>query len=146
MSIEPTPIYIQLTHPDAVAPQRQSEGAAGYDLYADEFVVLRPQTRCCIKTGFAIEIPKGYYGRVASRSGLAFHNGVVVEAGTIDSDYRGEVKVLLFNLGQEDYAVENGSRIAQLVIEKIITPPLKVVEDLSSTTRGANGFGSTKGF
>lgn len=135
-------------------PSRGSAQAAGLDLSADipnEVTGLRkkrllPGQRAAIDTGIKVAIPEGYYGRVAPRSGLAFKHGIDVLAGVIDSDYRGELKVILLNTGDEDVVIEHGERIAQLIIEKIAIPDIIVVgneDDLSLTGRGENGFGST---
>ena len=125
------------------APERQTEYSAGYDIYADEANIISQGYRKLISTGFKISIPEGYYGRVAPRSSLACKQNVDVGAGVIDSDYRGEVKVLLINNGHTNFIIEKGDRIAQLIIEKIITPEIKIVEELKNTSRGENGFGST---
>lgn len=98
---------------------------------------------CLVSTGIAVKISEGYYGRVASRSGLAVKSHLEVGAGVIDSDYRGEVKVLLRNLGSQPFEVKKGDRIAQLILEKIITPDPLEVKDLDDTARGEGGFGST---
>lgn len=135
-------------------PSRGSAQAAGLDLSADipnDFPGLRkkrllPGQRAAIDTGIKVAIPEGFYGRVAPRSGLAFKHGIDVLAGVIDSDYRGELKVILLNTGDEDVVIEHGERIAQLIIEKIAFPDIIVVgneDDLSLTGRGENGFGST---
>jgi dUTP pyrophosphatase len=147
----------------AVLPKRGSSQAAGYDLYADQagtvpecqyleqFAgrdcnnngIIKRTGSYLVSTGIAVKIPIGYYGRVASRSGLAVKNGLEVGAGVIDSDYRGEVKVLLRNLGSQPFEFKSGDRIAQLIIEKIETPDVEEVTDLDVTDRGAGGFGST---
>ena len=150
----------------ATAPKRGSSQAAGYDLYADQSgtvpdcsylekivgidcnnnaVVRKIVTTgsYLVSTGIAVKIPIGYYGRVASRSGLAVKNTIEVGAGVIDSDYRGEVKVLLRNLGSQPFEFKSGDRIAQLIIEKIETPEVEEVTDLDVTDRGDGGFGST---
>jgi len=96
-----------------------------------------------VATGLAVAIPEGNYGRIAPRSGLAFKNFIDVGAGVIDEDYRGELKVLLFNLGPDDFNVNEGDRIAQFIIEKYTPTELEEVETLDETARGADGFGST---
>lgn len=138
----------------AIVPSRQSDGAAGYDLYSNEDTVIigTRQTsdniifRKLVKTGVKIKVPEGTYGRVAARSGLGVKNGIHIGAGVIDSDYRGEIGVLIFNLGCDDFVIKKGDRIAQLIIEKIETPEIKIVENLDNTERGSNGFGSTGGY
>ncbi|RCN31640.1 deoxyuridine 5'-triphosphate nucleotidohydrolase, domain protein [Ancylostoma caninum] len=97
----------------------------------------------CVSTGLQVELPYGYYGRVAPRSGLAAKNFIDVGAGVVDSDYRGELKVLLFNFGSTDFEVKKGDRIAQLICERIAHCTFMQCESLTDTTRGAGGFGST---
>lgn len=133
-------------HPNAKLPTRGSAAAAGYDLYASEKVVLPRGGRKVVQTGICLAIPTGHYGRVAPRSGLASKHGIDVGAGVIDEDYRGLLGVLLFNLGDADFTIEQGDRVAQLIIEKISTPDVEEVADLQETVRGAGGFGSTGGF
>ncbi len=127
----------------AVLPRRGSALAAGLDLCAIEAVELQPKQRAMARTGLAVAIPPGFYGRVAPRSGLAVKNGLDVLAGVIDSDYRGEICCVLFNTGDETISLPAGSKICQLVVEKIITPEAVWVNDLDETARGAAGFGST---
>lgn len=128
---------------NAVLPSRGSSNAAGLDLYAAEDAVLKSKEYAPVKTGVAVAIPHGFYGRIAPRSGLAAKFGIGVLAGVIDSDYRGELVVLLSNHGQGDYEIKAGDRIAQLVLESIILPEPFWSEELSETTRGDNAFGST---
>ena len=130
-------------HPEARLPTRGSAGAAGLDLYAAERVTLAPGSRAAVRTGLAVAIPAGFYGRVAPRSGLAVRHGIDVLAGVIDSDYRGEILCALVNHGREPFEIEPGARIAQLVVEAIATPDPAWAEDLEETDRGAGGFGST---
>ena len=118
--------------------------AAGYDLHASEAITVPARGKALISTGLAFAIPEGNYGRIAPRSGLAVKNFIDVGAGVIDSDYRGQVKVLLFNLSQDkDFQINEGDRIAQMIIEKYTPTELVEVETLSDTVRGAGGFGST---
>ena len=128
-------------------PAYQSEDAAGLDLPAAvrEEVVIAPGKRALIGTGWSFAIPRGYEAQVRPRSGLALRHGVTVlnSPGTIDSDYRGEVQVLLVNLGAEPYVVRPGDRIAQLVIAPVVIAELEEASDLSVTDRGAGGFGHT---
>ena len=128
-------------------PAYQSESAAGMDLRAavTEPVILAPLQRTAIPTGLKVAIPQGFEGHVRPRSGLAFRNGISIpnSPGTIDADYRGELKVLLINLGQQDFCVERGMRIAQLIIAPVIQAGLTVVSSLDDTQRGEGGFGST---
>jgi dUTP pyrophosphatase len=128
-------------------PAYQSEHAAGMDLMADieaEFS-LAPMGRVSIPTGFAIEIPPGFEGQVRPRSGLAFKQGITVinAPGTIDADYRGEIKVLLVNLGGESVWLQPGDRIAQLVIAPVVRAAVEEVDNLEETERGDGGFGHT---
>ncbi|WP_298351831.1 dUTP diphosphatase [Rhodoblastus sp.] len=130
-------------------PSYQSGGAAGLDLVAalapGAREILRPGERRLVPTGMVMEIPPGFEAQVRPRSGLALKHGVTVlnTPGTIDSDYRGEVGVILINLGAEPFEIGRGDRIAQLVLAPTIQARLIVVEDLSETARGAGGFGST---
>jgi dUTP pyrophosphatase len=126
-------------------PCYASEHAAGMDVVAAESLILAPGARHAVATGFAIAIPHGFEVQVRPRSGLAFKHGISVlnTPGTIDSDYRGEVKVILANLGSEDFEVARGERIAQLVPAPVQRARFGEVEDLDETARGAGGFGST---
>ncbi|EJD00797.1 dUTP diphosphatase, partial [Fomitiporia mediterranea MF3/22] len=127
----------------AFLPTRGSAFAAGYDLYSAEKKVVPARGKALIDTQISIAVPLGCYGRVAPRSGLASKFMIDTGAGVIDSDYRGTVFVLLFNLSETDFEVKEGDRIAQLIIEKIETPDVVEVDDLEETLRGAGGFGST---
>jgi dUTP pyrophosphatase len=128
-------------------PAYETAHAAGMDLRANitETVVLAPMQRILIPTGLYIELPVGYEAQIRPRSGLAFKHGLTVlnSPGTIDADYRGEIKVLLINLGSEPFEIKHGERIAQMIIAKHETANWQVVEQLSETTRGAGGYGST---
>jgi dUTP pyrophosphatase len=136
-------LHFKRLHPEARLPARGSAGAAGLDLCAVESVTIEPGGRAAVRTGLAVAIPRGFYGRVAPRSGLAVRHGLDVLAGVIDADYRGEILCALVNLGREPFAVEPGARVAQLVVEAIATPEPAWAEDLEETARGAGGFGST---
>ena len=127
----------------AVLPTRGSAFAAGLDVCSIEDVVIEPHQRATARTGLAVAIPHGFYGRVAPRSGLAVKQGLDVLAGVIDSDYRGEVCVVLYNTSDVAIALPAGSKICQVIIEKIITPKAVWESDLDQTARGAGGFGST---
>jgi dUTP pyrophosphatase len=127
----------------AVLPQRGSVLAAGLDICSIEDIELGPKQRVAARTGFAVAIPAGFYGRVAPRSGLAAKKGLDVLSGVIDSDYRGEVLCLLYNTGDETINLPAGSKICQLIIEQIITPNAEWTTELDETARGAGGFGST---
>jgi dUTP diphosphatase len=128
-------------------PHYETIASAGMDLRANitEAITLRPLERTIIKTGLFIELPMGYEAQVRPRSGLAAKKGVTVlnTPGTIDADYRGEIGVILVNLSNEDFIIENGERVAQLVVAKHERAEWVPVEELSETSRGSGGFGST---
>lgn len=126
-------------------PSYASAGAAGLDVVAAEDLVLAPGARHAVATGFAVAIPPGFEIQVRPRSGLALKHGITClnTPGTIDSDYRGEVKVILANLGTEPFEVRRGERIAQLVPAPVLRASFREVDELDSTERGAGGFGST---
>ena len=147
-------------HPEGKEPFRANESDAGYDLFSTEYVTLEPFQRKLISTGINVEIPQGFYGRIAPRSGLACKKGIDVMAGVIDSGYRGEIKVLLINLNFEGYnlqpnafeamfgsanktEIKPGDRIAQLIIEKCHTVEWKSMKTLEESQRGEGGFGSS---
>lgn len=134
---------VYLLDKNARVPTRGSAEAAGYDLCAVHDGVIDPGARLLVGTGIAIEIPSGTYGRIAPRSGLALNYGVHIGAGVVDRDYRGEVRVLVWNLGTDRYEFKRGDRIAQLILEKIETPDVHVISSQSTTGRGTGGFGST---
>ncbi|MGZ8345729.1 MAG: dUTP diphosphatase [Allosphingosinicella sp.] len=136
----------RLPHGDGLPlPAYATEHAAGLYVVAAETLTLAPGDRHAVATGFAIAIPHGYEVQVRPRSGLAFKNGISVlnTPGTIDSDYRGEVKVILANLSREPFEIVRGERIAQLVPAPVLRAAFAEVEDLDATARGAGGFGST---
>lgn len=137
------PIKVKQLCESARLPQRATPLAAGADLHCAEAFTLGPGERKLVSTGLAIEIPQGFYGRVAPRSGLAVKHGVDTLAGVIDADYRGELRVLLINLGQASVSFEAGERIAQLIIEQAAACEYEWVEELNATKRGDGGFGST---
>jgi dUTP pyrophosphatase len=128
-------------------PAYETKGSAGVDLMAnvESPVTLRPLERSLVPTGLFIELPEGYEAQVRARSGLAIKNGIslVNGIGTIDSDYRGEIKVILINLGNEDFTINNGDRIAQMVFIKHEQAEFEIVDELQDTERGAGGFGHT---
>lgn len=138
---------IRIVSKSGVCPAYETEGSAGMDLRAfiEEPITLKPGERKLVDTGLFVEIPLGYEAQVRARSGLAIKHGIglVNGIGTIDSDYRGEVKVALINLGQEDFVVNNGERIAQMVIAKHERAEWVLVEELGETQRGSGGFGHT---
>lgn len=136
-------LRVKVVDPGATLPKRQSAGAAGYDLATSETFDLLPGQRRLVRTGLCVAVPEGTYGRVAPRSGLAVRHGIQTLAGVVDSDYRGELGVVLINHGNEPFRAVRGDRIAQLVIERVDTPDVLVVDDLDDTPRGDGGFGST---
>lgn len=142
-SSRPNTLAVKRLRPSATLPTRGSAEAAGLDLYNSDPVEIPAGGRALVKTGIAISLPPGYYGRVAPRSGLAVKSGIDVGAGVIDSDYRGEVGVLLFNFGSEVFRAEAGTRVAQLIVEPVVLVQPVEVSDLDDTQRGAGGFGST---
>lgn len=128
---------------NAQLPRKGSALAAGYDLTSIDYAVLKPGQREMISTGLAIQVPPGWYGRIAPRSGLAARYGLDVLAGVVDADFTGEVKVVLINLGDEEYVVQPGERIAQLVVERCANMPVALAYELEESLRGMDGFGST---
>ena len=136
-------IYFKKLTDEAVVPTRGSEFAAGLDLSSVESIVIEPGDRDIVATGLAVIIPNGTYLRIAPRSGLAAKHGIDVLAGVVDSDYRGEIKVILANFGREPFAVMPGERIAQAILEQCVIADVETVEELTDTDRGTAGFGST---
>lgn len=141
---------IRLPHGEGIdLPAYQTRGAAGMDLHAavdgDAPLTILPGKRDLVPTGFVFEVPEGYEAQIRPRSGLAFKHGITClnSPGTIDSDYRGEVKVLLINLGEEPFEITRGMRIAQMVIAPSIQARIFETTEASETTRGTGGFGST---
>jgi len=152
MPTGPGPLVIAVKRVRAAAdplplPAYQTDGAAGMDLLADipAPLSLPPGARLLVPTGLAVEIPPGFEAQVRPRSGLALRHGVTLvnSPGTIDADYRGEIQVLLINLGQQDFSVRRGDRIAQLVIAPVSRAAWREVAELASTRRGPGGFGHT---
>jgi len=137
-------INVKKLSENATIPTQGTSFAAGYDLYAAEDAVVVCGTRKLIKTNISMEITPGYYGRIAPRSGLAYKNGIDVLAGVIDSDYRGDIGVILYNTDKNiDFTVKKGDRIAQIIFEACYTATLNNVDNLDNTLRQAVGFGST---
>ncbi len=140
-------VKIRKTSPAAQMPQYETSGAAGMDIRAllSEPLVLKPLERALVPTGIALEIPSGFEAQVRPRSGLALKQGITIlnAPGTIDSDYRGEIRVILANLGSEPVTIADGDRIAQLVFAPVIRAELAETVILSETERGVDGFGST---
>ncbi|MCA3753976.1 MAG: dUTP diphosphatase [Phenylobacterium sp.] len=150
--MRPVVDIVRLPHnPDLPLPAYETAGAAGMDLRAavpeKAPLVLRPGARTAVPTGLAFALPEGFEAQVRPRSGLALKSGVTVAnaPGTIDADYRGELKVLLVNLGEEDFVIRRGDRVAQLIIAPVVQAAWREVGDLDATARGAGGFGSTGG-
>jgi dUTP pyrophosphatase len=139
----PVPLLVKRLSDKAKLPTRGSAFAAGYDIYASKDTTVPARGKVLVDTDISIAVPLGTYGRIAPRSGLASKNFIDTGAGVIDADYRGQVKVLLFNHAETDYEVKQGDRIAQLVLERIYTPEVQEVEELEVSIRGAGGFGST---
>jgi dUTP pyrophosphatase len=140
-------LQIKLLTSDAKVPIRQTKDSAGYDLYSSEPGEIKAGQRLMVNTGIAIKMPgitgMSIYGKILSRSGLSAKYGIEAGAGVIDSDYRGEIKVILYNHSNKDFKFDKHERIAQLVMHLIATPNTEIVKDLDNTERGFSGFGST---
>ncbi|MDR1229793.1 MAG: dUTP diphosphatase [Spirochaetaceae bacterium] len=140
-------VKIQLLKKNAVLPEKQSAGAAGFDITAclDGPLTIPPLERAAVSTGLALEIPPGCEGQIRPRSGLAKNAGLTVlnAPGTIDSDYRGEIIIIVINLGKESVTIKNGDRIAQIVFCPVLNAVMSAADNLSITERGGKGFGST---
>jgi dUTP pyrophosphatase len=138
-------LEVKLLHPGAAMPARSRAGDAGYDLRCVEPFVLRPGERARVATGLALAIPPGVAGLVLPRSGLAHRHGITCanSPGLVDPNYRGELQVVLANLGRETYRGHAGDRIAQLLLVPFWAPELRLVDELPATERGSNGFGSS---
>lgn len=143
MSEQKLIIPIKFLNSPAQTPEQAKESDAGYDLFSAIECVLGPKERKLIKTNIAIAIPDGYYGRIAPRSGLAFKHGIDVLAGVIDSGYRNEIGVILYNTGKEDFIVSKGMRIAQIIFEKCHNASFILTENLPESQRNLGGFGHT---
>lgn len=143
------PVKIKRVHGenDLPLPAYESEGSSGMDIraYVKEPVVLKPGEKKLISTGLAVSIPPGYEAQIRPRSGLAFHYGIgmVNSPGTIDSDYRGEIGIILINWGSEPFTIKRGDRIAQMIITRVYRADLVETDDLDATSRGQGGFGHT---
>ena len=140
-------VKIQKLNPNANIPSYQTEGASGMDLCAflSEPILLKPLERKLIPTGLKMELPQGYEAQVRPRSGMSIKHGITLVncVGTIDEDYRGEICVPVINLSNEEFTINNGDRIAQMVISPVTKASIIETEELSNTTRGEGGFGST---
>ncbi len=140
-------IQIKKLREDAVLPRYMTELAAGMDICAlvDEEMLLKPGERCLVPTGLAFSIPAGFEIQVRPRSGLAIKHGIALvnSPGTIDADYRGEVRIIMINHGDDEFVIQSGDRIAQLVVAPVCQAVLEEVDELDDTARGAGGFGHT---
>lgn len=138
-------MIIKILTRNGVLPEYETSGSAGMDLRSEESITIRPGERVLVSTGIFVELPEGYEAQVRARSGLSIQHGIglVNGVGTIDSDYRGEVKIPLINWGEMPYKIEIGDRIAQMVIAKYERVSWKVVEKLNQTNRNEKGFGSS---
>jgi dUTP pyrophosphatase len=136
-------LRVKRVHTDASLPSRGSAHAAGYDLSCIQDFEIHPQKRELVQTGIAIQMPPGVYGRVAPRSGLTVRHGVHIGAGVIDSDYTGELKVAMFNLGDTSVSFKRGDRVAQLILERHEIADVQEVNEFETSDRGEGGFGST---
>lgn len=144
-SVPPVRLFYKRERKTARAPVRATNDSCGYDLCSCEDAIVPPRSGAVISTGLSFAFPSGYYGRVAPRSGLAAKFLIDVGAGVVDPGYRGEVKVVLFNLSDHNFNVREGDRIAQLILESYSAPPTAEVESHAATERGDRGFGSTGG-
>ncbi|ABK62240.1 dUTP diphosphatase [Clostridium novyi] len=138
-------LLVEKTNEKAIIPFQAHEGDAGMDLFSVEEITLKPMERKLIHTGIKIQLPKDTEAQIRPRSGLALKHGITVlnTPGTIDEGYRGEIGIILINLGSEEFKVEEGMKIAQMVIKPTLTLKVEEVVELTETTRGENGFGST---
>jgi dUTP pyrophosphatase len=140
-------VKVKKLRKDAVLPEYQTDQAAAMDIHAclDEPMVVKPLERFMVPTGLAFEIPEGYEMQIRARSGLSIKHGITMVngVGTIDADYRGELNVLMINLSQEEFTIEPGMRVAQMLVAKFEKVSWQLAEDLSETSRGNGGFGST---
>jgi deoxyuridine 5'-triphosphate nucleotidohydrolase len=136
-------VYVKLLNEDSQAPTKAHRSDAGYDLYASEDTVIVGRQRTTIKTGVSFDMPEGLAGLIWPRSGLSVKKGIDVLAGVVDSGYRGEVMVCLYNTSDEDVEVSRGDRIAQIIFQEVPLVSLIESEELETSQRGSNGFGST---
>ena len=135
-------LKIKKIDPEAITPFKSKKGDAGLDLSSLKNYSIKPSEKILIETGISLEIPEGFVGLIWDRSGLAAKHSLHCLAGVIDSNYRGEIKIVLINLGKETYEIERGNRVAQLLIQKIEEVYLEEVESLEESSRGERGFGS----
>ncbi len=142
-----TKLLIKRFSKNVIIPKYETSGSSGMDIaaYIKENIEINPSEKAIVPTGFSLSIPKGFEIQIRPRSGLAAKNDISVlnTPGTIDADYRGEIKVILINLGKKKFIVENGLRVAQMIMCPVVQAKIEEVEELSSTDRGSGGFGST---
>lgn len=136
-------IKIQKINPEIKIPGYAHTGDAGMDLYSAEYAVIKPGERKVVATGMKMEIPFGYVGLIWDKSGLASKNGLKIMGGVIDATYRGEVGVVIVNLGDQEYRVEKNTKIAQMLIQRVESAEIEEVKNLENTLRGDGGFGSS---
>ena len=136
-------LRIKLLSPKATLPVKGTTLAAGYDLSSAQQLTIPVNGRALVQTDISLSVPKGTYGRIAPRSGLAVKHGITTGAGVIDADYTGPIGIVLFNHGDQDFHIREGDRIAQLILEQVANRPVIQVQELNQTTRGNKGFGST---
>ena len=136
-------LKIKKLSPNAFMPNYAHEGDAGMDFFASEAITIKVGERVQVKTGISMEIPQGYVGLIWDKSGLSHKQGLKTLGGVIDAGYRGEIMIGMINLGSEDYKIEAGHKVAQMLIQKVESPELVEVEELDDTSRGWDGFGST---
>ena len=136
-------LRVKLLSTKATLPVKGTTLAAGYDLSSAQQLTIPVNGRALVQTDISLSVPKGTYGRIAPRSGLAIKHGITTGAGVIDADYTGPIGVVLFNHGNQDFQIKEGDRIAQLILEQVADKPVIQVQELTQTTRGDKGFGST---
>lgn len=138
-------IFFKKLNEYALSPVTKTENSAGYDLFSCEEKIILPKQRVLINTGISLQIPPGYYGRIAPRSGLALNHSIDIGGGVIDRGYTGPIGIIVINNGDNTYRVQYGERIAQIIFEKVgdCVMFIEIFDDLPQTQRGANGFGST---
>ena len=136
-------IKVKKLHPDAIIPYYPHEGDAGLEIFSVEDLIIKAGERALIPTGLSIELPPGYVSLIWDKSGLASKSGLKTMGGVIEHGYRGEYKIVIFNSSKEDYPIKKGQKIAQLLVQPIMTAEIEEVQELSESSRGADGFGST---
>jgi len=136
-------VKVKKLHPEAIIPSYAHPGDAGLDLYSVENLIIPAGERALVPTGLAIELPEGYVSLIWDKSGLAAKNGIKTMGGVIEYTYRGEYKVVMFNTSKENYEIKKGQKIAQLLVQPIVTAEIEEVSELSESSRGTGGFGST---